>query len=118
MDYIKLLEKEQLKKEIPQFKVGDTVQIKIKVIEGEKERLQAFEGICIERKGSGLSEVFTLRKIGAHGIGVERTIPIHSPRLSSLTVVKRGKTKRAKLFYLRGKVGKSATKVKEETFQE
>lgn len=117
MDYIKLLEKEQLKKEVPQFKVGDTVQIKIKVIEGEKERLQAFEGVCIERIGSGLSEMFTLRKIGAHGVGVERTIPIHSPRLSSLTVIKKGKTRRAKLFYLRGKIGKKATKVKEETFQ-
>lgn len=114
MDYIKLLESEQLKKDIPEFKVGDTVQVKIKIIEGEKERLQTFEGICIARSGRGSSEVFTLRKISAHGIGVERTIPLHSPRLNSIKVVKKGKIRRAKLFYLRKKIGKQA-KVKEET---
>ncbi|MFH1452745.1 MAG: 50S ribosomal protein L19 [Armatimonadota bacterium] len=114
MDYINLLQKEQLRKDIADFKVGDTVQAKIKVIEGGKERVQAFEGICIERKGSSTAEVFTLRKIAVHGIGVERTIPLHSPRLVDIKVTKKGRVRRAKLFYLREKVGKKA-RVKEET---
>ncbi|MFH0800886.1 MAG: 50S ribosomal protein L19 [bacterium] len=111
MDYIALLEKEQMKSEIPKFRPGDTVKVQIKVVEGGKERLQAFEGICIERKNAGLRETFTLRKI-SHGVGVERTLPIHSPRVDKITVVRRGDVRRSRLYYLRSKVGKAA-KVKE-----
>jgi large subunit ribosomal protein L19 len=111
MDYIKLLEKEQMKTDLPEFRPGDTVKVQIKVVEGGKERLQAFEGICIERKNSGLRETITLRKI-SHGVGVERTLPLHSPRVDKITVVRRGDVRRARLYYLRSKVGKSA-KVKE-----
>lgn len=111
MDYIALLEKEQMKSEIPKFRPGDTVKVQIKVVEGGKERFQAFEGICIERKNSGLRETFTLRKI-SHGVGVERTLPIHSPRVDKITVVRRGDVRRSRLYYLRSKVGKAA-KVKE-----
>lgn len=114
MDYIKLIEKEQLKTNLPSFKSGDTIRLKIKVIEGGKERIQTFEGICIEKTGGGINENFTLRKISYHGVGVERTFPLHSPRIQEIQVIKRGDVKKSKLYYLRKKVGKQATKVKEK----
>jgi large subunit ribosomal protein L19 len=112
VDTIKLLEREQMKSEIPDFKPGDTLRIQIKVVEGGKERLQAFEGICIVRNSTGLNESFTLRRI-AHGVGVERTLLLHSPMLQKIEVIRRGEVRRARLFYLRSKVGKHA-KVKEK----
>lgn len=112
MDTIKLLEREQMKSEIPDFRPGDTVRVQIKVIEGGRERLQAFEGICIVRANSGLKETFTLRRI-SHGVGVERTLLLHSPMLQSITVTRRGEVRRARLYYLREKIGKKA-KVKEK----
>ncbi len=116
MDMINLIEKQQLKENIPDFGPGDTIRVKIKVVEGGKERLQAFEGICISRKGGGVNESFTLRKIGSHGIGVERTLPLHSPRVAEITVKRQGKVRRAKLYYLRDRIGKAATRVKEKGF--
>lgn len=107
MDLIRSLEKEQLKKKVANFRPGDTIRVQIKVIEGGKERLQAFEGICIERKNGGLKEAFTVRKI-SHGVGVERTLLLHSPRVDKIEVVRRGDVRRARLYYLRGRVGKSA----------
>jgi len=117
MDTIKLLEKQQLKENIPQFGPGDVLRVKIKVVEGGKERLQAFEGICISRKGGGLNEMFTLRKIASHGIGVERTLPLHSPRVAEILVVKQGSVRRAKLYYLRDRIGKAATRIKEKAYE-
>lgn len=116
MDAIKLIQQEQLKKDIPDFKPGDTLKAYIKVIEGTRERLQPFEGICIERRSSGINESITLRRI-SHGVGVERTILLHSPRLEKLEVVKRGHVRRSRLYYLREKVGKSA-RVKEKKLEE
>jgi len=116
MDIINMIEQQQLKEDIPKFGPGDTVRIKIKVVEGGKERLQAFEGICISRQGSGLNEMFTLRKIASHGIGVERTLPVHSPRVADIKVIRRGDVRRAKLYYLRNRIGKAATRVKEKRF--
>lgn len=112
MDTIKLLEREQMKSEFPAFKPGDTVKVHIKVVEGERERLQAFEGICIVRNGSGLNENFTLRRL-AHGVGVERTLLLHSPMIQKIEVVRRGEVRRARLYYLRDKIGKQA-RVKEK----
>lgn len=112
MDMVKLIEKEQMRKDSPDFRPGDTVRVHIKVIEGGKERLQAFEGVCIERKNSGLRETFTLRRI-SHGVGVERTLLLHSPRLEKITIVRRGDVRKARLYYLRSKVGRSA-RVKEK----
>ncbi|HXE73874.1 MAG TPA: 50S ribosomal protein L19 [Candidatus Nitrosotenuis sp.] len=112
MDVIATLEREQMKAEVPAFAPGDTVKAWIKVIEGGKERLQAFEGVCIKRGNSGLKETVTLRKI-SHGVGVERTLLVHSPRLERVEVIRRGSVRRARLFYLRGKVGKKA-RVKEK----
>lgn len=114
MDAIQLIEKQQLKENVPEFGPGDTLRVKIKVVEGGKERLQAFEGICISRKGGSVNEVFTLRKIGSHGIGVERTLPLHSPRVAEIKVRRMGDVKRAKLYYLRNRIGKAATRVKEK----
>ncbi len=112
MDTIKLLEREQMKSEIPDFKPGDTVRVQIKVVEGGRERLQAFEGICIVRNNAGLKEKFTLRRI-SHGVGVERTLLLHSPMLQTITVTRRGEVRRSRLYYLREKIGKKA-KVKEK----
>lgn len=106
VDYIKLIEEEHLKKDTHDFKVGDTLKVQFKVIEGDKERLQTFEGICIERKNKGINESFTLRRIASHGVGVEKTILIHSPILKKIQVIKKGKVKRARLYYLREKIGK------------
>jgi large subunit ribosomal protein L19 len=100
-------QKEWLRSDIPPFRPGDTVRVNVRVKEGEKERLQAFEGICIARKGGGVSETFTVRKI-SNGVGVERIFPLHSPMIGSLIVVRRGVVRRAKLYYLRDVVGKAA----------
>lgn len=107
MDIVKQIENEQLRAELPQFDAGDTVRVNVRVREGEKERLQAFEGVCIARKGGGASETFTVRKVSA-GIGVERVFPIHSPMIESIGVVRRGRVRRAKLYYLRARRGKAA----------
>ena len=102
---------ENVKTSIPEFNVGDTVKVMIKVIEGDRERIQAFEGIVIARKHGGISETFTVRRI-SFGVGVEKTFPIHSPKVADIQVVRRGKVRRAKLYYLRARTGKAA-KVKE-----
>ena len=99
-------------KTIPPFRSGDTLRVNVRVKEGEKERLQAFEGVCISRRGAGVSETFTVRKI-SNGVGVERIFPVHSPMLAEITVVRRGRVRRAKLFYLRNVTGKSA-RIKEK----
>ncbi|MBI3813367.1 MAG: 50S ribosomal protein L19 [Nitrospinae bacterium] len=109
---IGMLEKEQLKKDIPKFRVGDTVKVHTKIVEGEKERIQVVEGIVISKKGSGTRETFTIRKV-SYGIGVERKFPLHSPSIEKIQVVKTGHVRRAKLYYLRGKKGKAA-KVEEK----
>ncbi len=111
MDLIKMLAAEQMKNKYEDFRPGDTVKVQLKVVEGGKERYQTFEGICIAKKNSGLNESFILRKI-SNGIGVERTILLHSPMLHSLTVTRFGKVRKSKLYYLRDKVGKKA-RVKE-----
>lgn len=111
MDIIRELEKEQLKSDITPFNVGDTIRVYAKVVEGSRERLQMFEGVVIKRQNGGIRETFTVRRI-ASGVGVERTWPLHSPRVDHIEVVRRGIVRRAKLFYLRDKVGKAA-KVKE-----
>ena len=109
---IKALEQEQLREDIPEFAIGDTVRVNVKVVEGTRERLQAFEGVVIARKNGSVRETFTVRRV-SYGIGVERTFPIHSPRVDSIKVVRRGKVRRAKLYYLRERSGKAA-KVKEK----
>src|SRR5690606_13775713 len=100
-------QKEFLRSDVPSFRSGDTLRVHVRVREGEKERLQAFEGVCIARRGSGVSETFTVRKI-SNGVGVERIFPTHSPMLSEIKVVRRGRVRRAKLFYLRNLTGKAA----------
>ena len=105
-------QKEWLRTNIPPFRPGDTVRVNVRVREGEKERLQAFEGVCIARRGSGVSETFTVRKI-SNGVGVERIFPVHSPMIGDLAVVRRGRVRRAKLYYLRHLTGK-ATRIKEK----
>lgn len=104
---IRELEREQLKQDIPAFRPGDTVRVHVKVIEGQRERIQVFEGIVIRRRGSGISETFTVRKV-SYGVGVERTFPLHSPRIDKIEVVRQGRVRRAKLYYLRDRVGKAA----------
>ncbi|MCE2900026.1 MAG: 50S ribosomal protein L19 [Gemmatimonas sp.] len=94
-------------KEIPPFRAGDTVRVNVRVKEGDKERIQAFEGICIARRGAGVSETFTVRKV-SNGVGVERIFPVHSPMLAEIVVVRRGVVRRAKLYYLRNVTGKAA----------
>ena len=111
MDIIKELEKEQLKSDVTSFNVGDTIRVYAKVVEGTKERIQAFEGVVIKRQNGGLKETFTVRRI-ASGVGVEKTWPLHSPRIEKIEVIRRGVVRRAKLYYLRDRVGKAA-KVKE-----
>ncbi|SKA92158.1 LSU ribosomal protein L19P [Caloramator quimbayensis] len=112
MDIIRAIEAEQMKKDLPSFRVGDTVKVHVKVKEGNRERIQIFEGLVIKRQNGGLRETFTVRRI-AYGVGVERTFPVHSPMIDKIEVTRRGKVRRAKLYYLRKKVGKSATRVKE-----
>ncbi len=110
-EIIRAIEMEQLRTDIPDFAVGDTVRVQVKVVEGTRERLQAFEGTVIARRNGGCRETFTVRRV-SYGIGVERTFPLHSPRVDSITVIRRGKVRRAKLYYLRSRVGKAA-KVKD-----
>ena len=111
MTIIEAIEAEQLRKDIPDFKVGDTVKVWVKVIEGSRERLQAFEGTVIARRNGSARENFTVRRL-SYGVGVERTFPIHSPKLDHIEITRRGRVRRAKLYYLRDRVGKAA-KVKE-----
>ena len=111
MDLIKAFTNEQLKSDVPQFKIGDTVRVHNKIKEGNRERIQIFEGTVIARRGGGISESFTVRRV-AYGVGVEKTFPLHSPNVAKVDVVRSGKVRRAKLYYLRGRSGKSA-KLKE-----
>jgi large subunit ribosomal protein L19 len=108
VNVIDKITKEQLNPNVPEFRVGDTVRVDVKIIEGKRERIQAFEGIVMARKGSGISETFTVRK-NSYGVGVERVFPVHSPKLAKITVVKRGKVRRAKLTFLRNMVGRYKT---------
>lgn len=107
MNVIDSIEREQLKSDIPAFRPGDTVRVHVRVIEGEKERIQVFEGVVIGRKGGGSRESFTVRKV-SYGVGVERTFPLHSPRIEKIEVQARGAVRRAKLYYLRKRSGKAA----------
>lgn len=104
---------EGYKRQMPQFNIGDTVRISVKVVEGDKERIQPFDGVVIARRGGSTRETFTVRKI-SFGVGVERIFPLHSPSIDKIDVMKRGDVKRAKLYYLRSKKGKKATKIKEK----
>ena len=112
MDAIKLVSQDSLKAEVPQFNIGDTVRVDVNIREGERERIQQFEGTVIARKGSGVSETFTVRRV-SYGVGVERVFPLHSPNVKAVRVVRLGRVRRAKLYYLRDRVGK-AGKVKEQ----
>lgn len=107
MDIIKMIEDEQLRDDLPAFNVGDTVQVNYKVIEGTRERIQVYEGTVIKIQGKGARKTFTVRRL-SYGVGVERTFPVHSPRIDSLAVTRKGKVRRAKLYYLRGRQGKAA----------
>ncbi len=111
------ISREQLKKDMTPFKVGDSVRVHTKVVEGEKERVQVFAGVVIARKGSGVQECFTVRRI-SYGEGVERVFPLHSPRIDKVEIEHHGKIRRAKLYYLRDRVGKGAIKVKERVVKE
>lgn len=99
--------KEQLRTDVPNFRPGDTVRVHVKVVEGTRERIQMYEGVVIKRRGGGISETFTVRKI-SYGVGVERTFPVHTPKIAKLEVIRRGKVRRAKLYYLRNLRGKAA----------
>ena len=112
MNTIDVVERPHLRGDLPDFRPGDTIRVHVRVVEGERERVQMFEGVVIRRRGSKLSETFTARKI-SFGVGVERTFPVHSPMISKIEVVTRGHVRRAKLYYLRSRVGKKATKIKE-----
>ena len=111
MDIIRAIEQQQIKQDLPDFKVGDNVKVHYRIVEGNRERIQVFQGERIARQGAGLAQTFTVRK-ASFGIGVERTFPLHSPRVDSIEVVRKGKVRRAKLYYLRGLQGKAA-KIKE-----
>ncbi len=112
MNIIELIEREQLRENIPDFAPGDTVRVHAKIVEGNRERIQIFEGVVIARQGSGLREMFTVRRI-SYGVGVERMFPVHSPRVEKIQVVRRGAVRRAKLYYLRKLTGKAA-RIKEK----
>ena len=107
MTIIEQINQENLKSEVPAFDVGDTVKVSVKVVEGTRERIQAYEGVVIAKRGGGISETFTVRRI-SFGVGVERTFPLHSPKIAGIQVVKKGKVRRAKLYYLRNLTGKAA----------
>lgn len=111
MDIISKIEKEQMKSEVSDFRVGDTVKVHNRVVEGGKERIQMFQGIVLAMGGTGLNKAFTVRKI-SYGVGVERVYPLHSPRIAKVEIISRGKVRRAKLHYLRDRVGKRAIQVK------
>ena len=104
MNLVEKITKSQIRTDIPEFRVGDTVRVDVKIIEGKRERIQAFEGTVIARKGGGVSETFTVRKV-SYGVGVERIFPMHSPKIANIEVVKKGKVRRAKLNFLRNVVG-------------
>ena len=110
-EIIRSIEKAQLRTDLPKFNIGDTVRVFVKVVEGTRERLQAFEGTVIAKRNGSIRETFTVRRV-SYGIGVERTFPLHSPRVDHIEVIRRGKVRRAKLYYLRSRVGKAA-KVKD-----
>jgi large subunit ribosomal protein L19 len=112
MNIIEALEQEQLRQDIPAFRPGDTVRVHVKVVEGTRERIQLFEGVVINRKSGGVRETFTVRRI-SYGVGVERTFPVHSPRLDKIEVMRKGIVRRAKLYYLRSLTGKAA-RIKEK----
>lgn len=112
MNIIDAIEKEGMRTDIPAFSIGDTVKVFVKVVEGNRERLQAFEGVVIARKNGGIRETFTVRRI-SFGIGVERTFPVHSPKIDHIEVVRKGVVRRAKLYYLKGKTAKNA-RIKEK----
>ena len=110
---VRELEAEQFKSEVPEFGPGDTVRVHAKVVEGTRERIQVFEGVVIRRRAGGINENFTVRRIASHGIGVERTFLVHSPRIDKIEVTRRGRVRRAKLYYLRGRTGRAA-RIKEK----
>ena len=112
MDVIQQVEKEQLRSDVPDVRPGDTVRVMVRVTEGARERIQPFEGVCIARKGGGLRETFTVRKVSG-GVGVERIFPLHSPSIAEMKILRRGKVRRAKLYYLRQLKGKKA-RIKEK----
>ena len=112
MDALKLIAQDSMKAEVPNIEIGDTIKIDVNIREGERERIQVFEGTVIARKGSGVSETFTVRRV-SYGVGVERVFPIHSPNVQDVKVIRRGRVRRSKLYYLRDRVGKAA-KVKEQ----
>ena len=113
MNLLELIDKEGVKENVTPFKVGDTVRVHFKIVEGNKERIQVFEGLVISRKNGGIRETFTVRKI-SFGIGVERVFPVHSPRIDKIEVIRYGDVRRAKLYYIRELTGKAATRVKEK----
>lgn len=117
MDRLATIQREGLRTDLPDFRPGDTVKVNVRVREGDKERLQAFEGVCIGRKGAGVSETFMVRKISA-GVGVERIFPVNSPNVASVEIVRKGKVRRAKLYYLRRLTGSKATRIKENREQQ
>ena len=112
MNIIQILEQEQLRQDIPSFKAGDTVRVHVKVVEGSRERIQVFEGVVINRQGGGVRETFTVRRV-SYNVGVERTFPVHSPRIEKIEVMRRCIVRRAKLYYLRNLTGKAA-RIKEK----
>jgi len=107
MDIVREITREQLRLDIPQFRPGDTLRVHVKVREGQRQRIQVFEGVVIRRRGGGISETYTVRKV-SYGVGVERTFPIHTPNVEKIEVMRRGKVRRAKLYYLRKLSGKAA----------
>ncbi len=112
MDLIKTIEQEQMKNDVPAFRPGDTVKVHVRVVEGARERIQVFQGVVINRRGGGLTETFKVRRV-SYGVGVERTFPIHSPRIEKIEIARRGDVRRAKLYYLRNLKGKAA-RIKEK----
>ncbi|MBM7613637.1 50S ribosomal protein L19 [Alkaliphilus hydrothermalis] len=112
MDLLKAFTSEQIKKDLPEFNTGDTVKVHVRIKEGNRERIQIFEGIVIKRQGGGIAETFTVRRI-SYGVGVERTFPVNSPKIEKIEVAKRGKVRRARIYYLRDRIGKAAFKIKE-----
>lgn len=111
MDALKMIAQDSMKAELPEINIGDTVRVHVRIKEGERERIQMFEGTVIARKHGGINETFTVRRV-AHGVGIERVFPLHSPTVADVTIVRRGRVRRGKLYYLRDRVGKAA-KVKE-----
>ncbi|MCX5702351.1 MAG: 50S ribosomal protein L19 [Candidatus Omnitrophica bacterium] len=116
MDKLKVIEKADTEKQVPDFSVGDTVKVMVKIPEQDKVRLHPFEGVVIAKKGSGIRQSFTVRKV-SYGEGIERVFPLHTPSIDSIEVIRSGRVKRAKLYYLRGKVGKRSTKIETKEAQ-